>query len=106
MALTQVHNLSKAFTALKTNVIELQSILLFLHECEKTLESAGQGCVPNATSDDRICDVSLQISCGKSTQRWIEGYERRVQNQLSLVRTDHENTRSNLLTLRDSYSMQ
>jgi hypothetical protein len=84
-ATNQIHGLSKSFGNLRTNAIELASTLVHLQECENSLEDTGLAFIPPAGQDDRICNISLQISSCQAMQRWIESYERRVQVQFNLV---------------------
>jgi len=84
-AINQIHKLSKSFGTLRTNAIELASTLVHLEDCERTLRSSRSAAVLPEDQEDRICNISLQISSCQAMQRWIESYERRVQVQFNLV---------------------
>ncbi|KFY79341.1 hypothetical protein V498_08947, partial [Pseudogymnoascus sp. VKM F-4517 (FW-2822)] len=94
-ATNQINRLSKSISTLQTNAIELTSTLLYLQECENTLEDSGLASIPAVDHDDRVCHISLQISSSKAMQRWIESYERRVQVQFNLL--------LHLMNLQESY---
>jgi hypothetical protein len=84
-ATNRIHGLSKSFGTLRTSAIELASTLMHLQECENALEDTGLASIPPTGQDDRICNISLQISSCQAMQRWIESYERRIQVQFNLV---------------------
>ena len=92
----RVHGLSRSFGTLRTNASELVSTLIHIQECENICEK--RDATPSS-QEDRLCDISLQISSCRAMQRWIESYERRVQVQINLVCDNMEQACAQILLI-------